>query len=238
MSNHNPEGDFYEHDVEEMEEVEETEALAYSSLSRTCSSTQDDFFCVFDFETSGLSPRIHRVIEVGAAIVRGDGSVIKTYQSLCCPVPGFNVPRKISDITHIDSRMISEAPSTAVVMQELLDFMLDYPVIGHNVAFDIRFLRAEFVRAGLDIPASCSPTVQPICTKSLAQSVRHLLQPQPANLKLVTLKVIALCAPNIQMHLKPLPSFPSLPFSSLFLPPSPPSLMSHLDSLLGIDEFC
>ena len=86
--------------------------------------------------------------------------------------------------------MLTHSPSTSAVMQELKDFMHDYPVIGHNIAFDLRFLRAEFKRAGLNVPTSCSPAGQHICTRSLARITRDRLTPEPENLKLITLKVL------------------------------------------------
>ncbi|MDR0898656.1 MAG: PolC-type DNA polymerase III [Oscillospiraceae bacterium] len=106
----------------------------------------DSPIVVLDFETTGLSPKHDRVIEIGAVRMRGDA--IEEELSLMVD-PGVSLPAKITEITGITSAMLRGAPAFGAVAQQLLDFIGDMPIAAHNAPFDVGFLRAELARMGL-----------------------------------------------------------------------------------------
>ena len=115
-----------------------------------------------DLETTGTSPKHHRVIEVGIVRVE-DGVVVKEYKSLVNP--GTLVPAFVTSLTGISTGMLLEAPSfdeIALEVQELLEGGL---FIAHNAPFDYGFLGAEFKALGIDF------SYPYLCTAKLSRSL-------------------------------------------------------------------
>ena len=97
----------------------------------------------FDLETTGLDPRHDRIIEIGA--VKFDGcQILETYQTLINPQR--LISPEITQITSITNEMVRDAPLIEEVGEEFLEFIADSPVLGHNVQFDLSFLRSNKLR--------------------------------------------------------------------------------------------
>jgi DNA polymerase-3 subunit epsilon/ATP-dependent DNA helicase DinG len=90
-----------------------------------------------DLETTGLDPKRDAIIEIGA--VRFNGNRIEAeFQTLINP--NRPIPPEITQLTGINNEMVRKAPLLSAVLQELVDFVGDSPVVGHNVQFDLGFL--------------------------------------------------------------------------------------------------
>lgn len=94
-------------------------------------------FVVIDFETTGFSPIQNEIIEVGMLKVFGT-DVVDSYQQLVRP--NKPVSARITKITGITNEMLEEAPAASDIMPDVLDFIGDLPLVGHNVSFDVGFL--------------------------------------------------------------------------------------------------
>jgi len=55
------------------------------------------------------------------------------------------IPRLITQLTGISDEMVRQAPPLKAVIQDLVDFVGDDPVIGHNVRFDLSFLQKQHI---------------------------------------------------------------------------------------------
>ncbi len=102
---------------------------------------------VLDFETTGLSHAMDRIIEVGA-VKLVDGQVTEELSLLCDP--GVPLKPKISELTGITDLMLRGKESPAQSVQKLLDFIGDCPVAAHNAPFDMGMLQAECDRMGVE----------------------------------------------------------------------------------------
>ncbi|MCD4671959.1 MAG: DEAD/DEAH box helicase family protein [Anaerolineaceae bacterium] len=95
-----------------------------------------------DLETTGLDLRKDAITEIGA--VRFNGSRVEAEWSSLInphrPIPAF-----ITQLTGISDAMVAKAPPVQAVLQELVDFVGDSPILGHNVQFDVGFLRQQGV---------------------------------------------------------------------------------------------
>ena len=91
-----------------------------------------------DIETTGLDPHRDAIIEIGAVYFDGN-EITKRWQSLINPQR--LVPPAITQLTGITDEMVKDAPVIKEVIQDFSDFVADLPVIGHNVSFDLSFLR-------------------------------------------------------------------------------------------------
>ncbi len=90
-----------------------------------------------DLETTGLDARKDAIIEIGA--VRFNASRIEAEFSTLIN-PNRLIPPEITQLTGISNQMVIKAPPLTAVLQELVDFVGDCPVVGHNVQFDLGFL--------------------------------------------------------------------------------------------------
>ena len=110
---------------------------------------------VIDVETTGLSPETERIVEV--AVARGDFSVVlrgetqpyfETFEARVNP--GRSIPAKASKVHGIHDQDVADADRFEAIAEQLRDFIGNRPLIGHNIAFDLEFLNAEFERAGVE----------------------------------------------------------------------------------------
>ncbi|MDP2776054.1 MAG: helicase C-terminal domain-containing protein [Anaerolineales bacterium] len=95
-----------------------------------------------DIETTGLEESRDSIIEVAALKFNGR-RVENEFTTLINP--GKHIPDFITGLTGIDDRMVREAPRLLDIAPDLNAFVGDAPILGHNVKFDIGFLR----KAGL-----------------------------------------------------------------------------------------
>lgn len=102
---------------------------------------------MLDFETTGLSPAAgDRITEVAALRIVG-GRIVDRFVSLVnCNV---RVPSFITQLTGITQAMVNAAPSSSVVVPELLRFIGNDALSAHNASFDAKFLLAESDRLGM-----------------------------------------------------------------------------------------
>ncbi len=91
-----------------------------------------------DLETTGLDPFNDAIIEIGA-IRFNNRRIEDEFSTLVNPlrlIPGF-----ITNLTGITNDMVQNAPTLEDILPEIEDFVADLPVLGHNVGFDLSFLR-------------------------------------------------------------------------------------------------
>ena len=91
-----------------------------------------------DIETTGLDPQKDAIIEIGA--VRFTVNRVEDEWSTLIN-PGRKIPPFITQLTGITDHMVLEAPPIQRVLPELHEFVEDLPILGHNVGFDLSFLR-------------------------------------------------------------------------------------------------
>jgi len=101
---------------------------------------------VLDFETTGMKADYCRVIEVGAVLVRKN-AIVDSFSELMDP--GQRIPGFIQQLTGITNEMVAGKPSPEVVMEQLIEFVGDRPILAHNASFDKRFYFAEMKRADI-----------------------------------------------------------------------------------------
>ncbi len=109
-------------------------------------------FVAIDVETTGLDPATDRLIEIAAVRFEPDGQGGFIAGDRLCQLvnPGIPVSEKSQMLTGITTEMIAGAPSPLSVLEKLNEWIGDRPVVGHNVFFDINFLRYEGIRTEKD----------------------------------------------------------------------------------------
>lgn len=149
-------------------------------------------FCVVDLETTGGNRKEDLITEIGAVKVRG-GEVLGTFQTLVNP--GRAIPPKITILTGLSNALVATAPRIETVLPALLEFMGatgsghrdnrtagdvgETVIVGHNVSFDVAFIRAALERAG-------RPRLEGTIIDTVALA-RRLVRDEVPNCKLGTL---------------------------------------------------
>lgn len=103
-------------------------------------------FVALDTETTGLSTRRDRVIEIAAVKFRGDETI--AHRSWLVN-PGTPIPEEARRVHGITDGMVSRSPDFRSVFPEFAAFVGDAVLLAHNASFDTGILRAELRRNGL-----------------------------------------------------------------------------------------
>lgn len=121
-------------------------------------------YAVVDVETTGGGwRRGHRITEIAAVRVRGDGTVVDEYRTLVNPERP--IPYFISALTSITGEMVRDAPRFADVAPDVARVLRNAVFVAHNAGFDWNFVGAEMDRAGVPLSGST------LCTVRLARKV-------------------------------------------------------------------
>lgn len=105
---------------------------------------------VFDTETTGRVPFARqkgaiigdRIVEIGAVELFNLAPTGRTLHLYVCPQ--CDVPDEVVRIHGLTKHFLSDKPIFETVVQEILEFFGDAPLVAHNAEFDRSFLNAEF----------------------------------------------------------------------------------------------
>lgn len=103
-------------------------------------------FTIFDLETTGMSPKSDRIVEIAAVRIESDGSRTR-FHSLVNPQR--SIPYHVSRIHNITDEMVSAAPIFPQVGKEFLEFSDASTLVAHNARFDLAFLQESLNRERL-----------------------------------------------------------------------------------------
>src|SRR4051812_42517926 len=124
--------------------------MAYSLLQ----PLHDIPLAFLDVETTGASAEFgDRVIEVGVARVEG-GRVVAEYEQLIDP--RRRISAGVTVLTGITQVMVAGQPTFTDQLPRLMPLLEGAVVVGHNVRFDLSFLRKEFRCCGIEIDSALS----------------------------------------------------------------------------------
>lgn len=128
-------------------------------------ATEDDApirsleYAIVDVETTGGSWAYgHRITEIAAVRVRGDGTIVDEYRSLVNPERP--IPAVITALTNISWDMVRDAPRFAEVAPDVARVLAGAVFVAHNAPFDWRFVSAELQRAGVPLSGRTLCTVR------------------------------------------------------------------------------
>ena len=103
-------------------------------------------YVVMDMEMTGLSPYKDKIIEIGAIKVV-DGEVREEFQTLINP--NIKIDEKITEITGISNEMVQDKPFIDEILQDLIHFIGERIIIGHNLVYDYSFLMQAIYNNGI-----------------------------------------------------------------------------------------
>lgn len=138
-----------------------------------------------DTETGGTNEQIHSLLTVGMALVNDDFSTKAEFYGHL-DLDSYNVTKKALELNKIDLVNIgnegygySKLEMINTIKQFLINNKAELPitVIGHNVDFDLRFLRKLFIDCEIDNEFYNIFSYRKIDTSTLLQTV-SILKPK------------------------------------------------------------
>ena len=102
-------------------------------------------YVAIDLETTGLDPARDAIIEVGVVTFRGN-AIVDEFEALVNPLR--DIPPFVSQLTGITDAMVADAPSLYSLRARLKSKLADHVIVGHNVEFDLGFLRESSLAIG------------------------------------------------------------------------------------------
>jgi DNA polymerase-3 subunit epsilon len=123
-------------------------------------------YTVFDSETTGLNPAAgDEIISIGAVrIVNHRLLRYETYEQLIDP--GRPIAATAETIHGISNEMLRGQPTIKQVLPQFHDYCQDTVLVGHNAAFDMRFLQIKEAETGIAF-------TQPVLDTLLLSAVLH-----------------------------------------------------------------
>ena len=94
-------------------------------------------YIVLDVETTGLDVYKERMIEFAAVKLVGN-KITDSFETLINPEQPIRYSSYL--IHNISQEMVEDAPKLPEIMPKIIDFIGDYPIVGHNVIFDYSFI--------------------------------------------------------------------------------------------------
>lgn len=107
---------------------------------------------VLDLETTGLDERKDSIIEI-AAVRLENSKIVDKFQALVKPAKNVILTPTIMALTGITDKDLEDAVDLSEIKDELIKFVGDRPIMGHNIGFDLDFLKANDINLpgeGLD----------------------------------------------------------------------------------------
>jgi len=135
-------------------------------------------YIVLDLETTGLDPKTgSEIMEFGAVRVE-NGKITAEFETLL--KPKNNPPVEIEILTGITAADLENAPALAEMRQKITDFIGDLPIVGHNISFDLDFLKHfefEIKQPSLDTCALANALVPDATSFSLETLANYFALP-------------------------------------------------------------
>ena len=127
---------------------DQNKATKESSVSRD-TPLENGKYVVFDLETTGFSPEKDRIIEIGAVRLENGKETGRFSEFVNPKIP---IPYRITQLTSITNDMVSHEEPIETILPRFLAFCEGCVLVGHNVAFDVSFVRQN--AKNLNLPFS------------------------------------------------------------------------------------
>ena len=108
----------------------------------------DSDYVVFDIETTGLSFKFCKIIEIGAVRLDKAGNVVDRFSEFVNPEEP--IPYSVEKLTSINDNMVKNADTIEKVLPRFLEFCKGAMLVAHNATFDTTFIRVNCKRLGLE----------------------------------------------------------------------------------------
>ncbi len=132
-----------------------------------------DDYVVFDVETTGLEATTDHIIEIGA-LKYINNELVEEFNVLI--YPEISIPEIITTITGITDEMVKNEKTIQEVLPDFLNFIKDFTLVGHNVAFDLGFINKSLKKLGLEALKNDSIDTVELARKYIPKAFNYKLE--------------------------------------------------------------
>jgi predicted DnaQ family exonuclease/DinG family helicase len=100
-------------------------------------------FTAIDVETTGLESKKNSIIQI-AATRFDNGKMTERFNFFC--KPDDEIPEHIQELTRITPDMVKDELPFQERVPEFLEFIGNSPIVGHNIHFDVGFIKEKLYR--------------------------------------------------------------------------------------------
>ena len=105
-----------------------------------------DSYIAIDLETTGLEAKLEKITEIAALkVIQG----VITDRLVTLVNPKRKLEERITELTGITDEMLADAPDIGDIIEAVIDFCGDLPLLGHHIIFDYGFLKRAAVNSRL-----------------------------------------------------------------------------------------
>ncbi len=101
---------------------------------------------VLDTETTGISPKEHRIIEIGCVELIDREQTDHHFQEYL--QPDREIEAEAIKVHGISNEFLLDKPRFGDIVDQFIDYVKGAELIIHNAPFDVGFLNMEFAKAG------------------------------------------------------------------------------------------
>lgn len=103
---------------------------------------------VFDTETTGFEPgEGHRIVEIGCIELMNHIPTGRHFHQYIHPER--DMPPEAFAVHGLSAEFLAAYPVFSAIAEDFLKFIDDAPLVAHNAEFDMKFINAELIAAGL-----------------------------------------------------------------------------------------
>jgi len=135
----------YESQVEFITRILSINRTVSTSIRNQSYQNLPSSYVIVDLETTGFT-NYDEIIQFAAIKVRNN-KIIDTFDSFVHPKDNL-ISKEITYLTGIDNSIVTSAPTIDELVPKILSFINGYSIVGHNVSFDLRFLKNAGVETG------------------------------------------------------------------------------------------
>lgn len=109
-------------------------------------------YTVVDTETTGYTPKYAKMVEIAAVKIYPDFTIDyeNTFSELINPE--ISIPYNAYKVHNISNDMVKDKPLIHEIMPSFLSFAENSVIVGHNINFDMRFIKHEAQNCNLPLP--------------------------------------------------------------------------------------
>ena len=97
-------------------------------------------YVTMDIETTGFNLEKDNIIELAVCKVRNK-RIIDSFTSFINPMKPIH--KAITEVTGITDNMLKDADTINIVLNKLVDFIGDLPIVVHNADYVMKFIKAN-----------------------------------------------------------------------------------------------
>ena len=131
-----------------------------------------DSYIALDLETTGLEPKKEKITEIAALKVE-HGQITGRFVTLVNPKRPLT--ERVVELTGITDDMLKDAPVIEDIIGEVLEFIGNLPLLGHNIRFDYSFLKQAAVNQKMEFECEAVDTLK-LCRKLMPEQEKKNLQ--------------------------------------------------------------